>query len=424
MNDRGLSNLPDVPRTTRPSQARLSRPSRSTQGTDYSWLVNSSDDEEVLPPDHATPPISAPAAQVSTVTADDEFEEEQSELLAHYDSPARDAPTSTHQYPSPEDFRLALINIQNQNSVPVTKRRSLRRARQPSFPPTSPSTEPGATITPPEDSQSAIIHPDTKAALVKEFEILSQNGLVNIPPPVEPEVEAPPAELASTSTNGLAPSFPRPARAAKKSRPRNVKPKAFKIGRPSQAEPAGPLSRQEEIAESALIYHLAPDGGSAMIRRNSKSGTPVRGAQRLSSAHSPSSRRTSLSIASFTPAPFKRLSALSGLGGSSVHSSTFGEDVGGQRPVPSASKRRRLDDETNADVDAEITTGDHDDVVSNPSHLDSAAQSRVTLESAFVAPMKPFGKKRRGASANPVVGVTAPSGGGRRLRSASVARPN
>ncbi|KAG8945627.1 hypothetical protein FRC04_000674 [Tulasnella sp. 424] len=454
--------------TARPTVQRALRQAerdhfRSTRGGNESWLINSSDEEDVMAPpnpSHPSQPSSPRIARDLLLAQDNEVEEEEDQQEEAADQEARvstpqrtshphSPPLNHRQYQnSAEDFRQRVMDLQAQNSVPVTARSPQRKSHPTHHPPTStrvdtstpfekarsPSPVPeinqtslprhaesspptGSTTTIQLIAETATPNPpggnlQADQHLLLENELLeASDGNHPVPLPVIKKPAGRPRKKQATS----APLSQRNGKQTRQSR----KPKGFKIEQVSQTgEVAGP-SRQKEIAESVLIYHLA-EGGGSIIRRSSKHGTPVRGAARVSSVHegSPSSRRTSVN--SFSPAPFGPFA-----GARSKRIITPMLVTGGPKadgvPAASSSKRRRTEDVDGQEASVQEKEAQGSSTNLQP-HASSAPHSRVSLQEALEMPPRPFREAIRKATlAGETNRLMPKQGEGRRLRSASAA---
>ncbi|KAG8901368.1 hypothetical protein FRC01_009867, partial [Tulasnella sp. 417] len=296
-------------------------PAHSMEGEE-SWLVNSSDEEGTT--FRRRPPL--PLQSASRIAREDDEAEEQGEqeeqeetanqedgaLIAEENHHADPSPSDRNQVQtSPEDFRRQLMELQAQNSVPVTSRSPRRKSDRPRHSPTStsagPSTPPaniqsvigpGAELSqtgPPHRADSSnqtgttttvwpaleesIANPSGQGVLEEtrvKLEQLTQSlenehverleGGNEVSAPKIKNKPGRPKKAKATSTTGA-------QRAGKQPR-QSRKPKGFKIEGVSQSGKPRNSTRQEELANSILVYHLGKDGDSAMVRRSSKYGTP------------------------------------------------------------------------------------------------------------------------------------------------------
>ncbi|KAG9047716.1 hypothetical protein FS837_001680 [Tulasnella sp. UAMH 9824] len=475
---------PDVSRThDSPSRPKIQRPRRQVErpspppahsiGAEESWLINSSDEEDAPAPRHHALLPQPSASRIAR--EDNEIEEgqepldtanqEDTEALIPEETRPPDAsPSARNQaQTSPQDFRRQLMEIQAQNTVPVTSRSPRRKSDRPRHSPVSTSAGPS---TPPTNVESGI-GPDPEldqtdpphrvdesiptASTATAWPLVEESTTDPFGPIAQLETrvkakqisqsretervemfnadnDAPGPDNTGRSKRKKATSAPRALQTGKPTR-QSRKPKGFKIEGLSQSGKRASLSRQEEIAESVLIYHFGKDGDSAMVRRSSKHGTPVRGAERTSLAHegSPSSRRTSLSAVSFRP--FKDHPVIQQNRVRSKRTITPASTVGGSTadaPVASPPKRMRTgnkDDGRKAGVAPQA-----DEAQTLPTGLQqpvsSAPQSRISVLEAFDVPIRPFTRDstRKATSTNEARRGASTQPGTRRLRSASATK--
>lgn len=420
-------------------------------------------------PSHPPQPSSPRIARDSLLAQDNEVEEEedQQEEAADQEEARVSIPQRTsHPYSPPldhrqyrnsaEDFRQRVMDLQAQNSVPVTARSPQRKSHPTHHPPTStrvdtstpfekarsPSPVPEinqtslprhAESSPPTGSTTTIqliaetstpnppgqnLLADQQKELERQHNLLRENDLLEASDGNHPVALPVIKKTAGRPRKKQATSAPLSQRNGKQTR-QSRKPKGFKIEQVSQTgEVTGP-SRQKEIAESVLIYHLA-EGGGSIIRRSSKHGTPVRGAARVSSVHegSPSSRRTSVN--SFSPAP---LGPFAGARSKRIITPmlvTGGPKADGVPPA-SSSKRRRTEDVDGQEVSVQEKEAQGSSTNLQP-HASSAPHSRVSLQEALEMPPRPFREAIRKATlAGETNRLMTKQGEGRRLRSASAA---
>ncbi|KIO25837.1 hypothetical protein M407DRAFT_24794 [Tulasnella calospora MUT 4182] len=451
-------------------------PARS-RGGDESWLINSSDEEDTTAPRHPPLPPQSSASRVAREDNEAEEEEEPQEAANQEDIGALIHEETHHPDVSPYDrnqvqtsrevFRKQLMEIQAQNTVPVTSRSPRRRSDQRHQSPTSTSAGPSTPLAntqsgiapdpeldqtgPPPAAGSSIPAGSTTTVwpLLEEStadpseenirdemrvkaEQLSQSHESEPIERLDGDNDAPAPAIKNTGRpkRSKAISTPRAQQTGKQSR-QSRKPKSFKIEGLSQSGKPGNLTRHEEITESALVYHLGRDGDSAMIRRSSKHGTPVRGAERTSLAHdgSPSSRRTSLSAVSFKP--FKDHPAIQQTRTRSKRTVTPASTIGGSTvdgaPITSPSKRRRTgdkDDGREAEGVAPPINEAQRPSTGLQAPASSASRTRNSILEAFDVPIRPFnlGVGRKATSTDEAKGGATTQSGTRRLRSASASK--
>lgn len=443
-------------------------------GAEESWLINSSDEEDATAPHHHALLPRPSASRIAREDNEMEEEQEPQEAANQEDTEAfipeetrpPDASPSTRNpgQTSPQDFRQQLMEIQAQNTVPVTSRSPRRKSDRPRHSPVSTSAGPS---TPPANIQSGIgpdpqldqtslphrvdssipaastatawplIEESTADPFVQSAQLethvkaeqISQSREIERVERFDADNGAPLPDNTGRSKKKKATSAPRAQQTGKPTR-QSRKPKGFKIEGLSQSGKRASLSRREEIAESELIYHFDKGGESAMVRRSSKHGTPVRGAERTSLAHdgSPSSRRTSLSAVSFRP--FKDLPVIQQNRARSKRTITPASTLGGSTadaPVASPSKRMRTGDKDDRRK-AEGVAAQADEALALPTGLQqpvsSAPQSRISVLEAFDVPIRPFTRDstRKATSTNETRRGASTQPGTRRLRSASATK--
>ncbi|KAG8901758.1 hypothetical protein FRC00_004897 [Tulasnella sp. 408] len=312
-----------------PSRPSIQRPRRQVERpppplahsieAEESWLINSSDEEDTTAPRHLA--LLPQPSESRVGREDNEIEEEQepqeaanqedTEALIPEETHPPDASPSIrdHGRTSPQDFRKQLMEIQAHNTVPVTSRSPRRKSDRPRHSPVSTSAGP---FTPPANIQSGIdpvselrqagsphrVDPSIPTAsttavwpLVEEStadpfvqsaqlethvkaEQISQSHEIVRVERFEAENDVSPPDNTGRSKRKKATSAPRAQQTGKPIR-QSRKPKGFKIEGLTQSGKRASLSRQEEIAESALIYHF-DKGGLSFASQPAKQLQPTK----------------------------------------------------------------------------------------------------------------------------------------------------
>ncbi|KIO28533.1 hypothetical protein M407DRAFT_6706 [Tulasnella calospora MUT 4182] len=402
-----------------------------TSRDDASWLINSSDEEDLvtapLPPN--------PHHSLSQRSNGVEEEEARRETADQVDDGAPSHPFNRHQVQgSAEAFRRQPVELDTQNGAPVTRRKperprdSLTSARES---PSTPRAEtPGRTLNSeidetdvPAGVESSLPSRLTTTAwpLLEEFNVGPSGGSAQ--DEMHAELERQISLLYENEHAGVFssddvpslevenhPASNRPKRKKSSSVPdgqrtlQSRKPRSFQIKCLSQSEKPTTLSRQEEMTGSVLVYHLGRDGGGAMVRRSSKHGTPVRGAERTNSSRNGSPFSSRASETSFPRFPFnpfedfpstrqrareqhRSRSKRVAIPASSKSGSTAEVD-----PVAPPLKRRRTEDGDNGQKAGVPLQGD--EAQSQPTKPQQAAtnvtHSRKQALATLEVPLKPF----------------------------------
>ncbi|KAG8912659.1 hypothetical protein FRC01_004963, partial [Tulasnella sp. 417] len=319
--DRIQPNILNLRPTAQQPHWRLER-SLTPIGDDESWLINSSDEEDQMTARQPPRPVQSLFPRVAQMSSNT-----RNTRVRQKDRQGAVAPSHPFSRPQgqslAEAFRQHTMQAQNSNPVPRTPERSQQYD-------SSTSTR-GSPSTPRGEIQS-------RRTLGSEVDIMDlPHGLESSRPSRSPTTVLPSVEefngdpFGDPAPNEMHAELERQINLlyeneqsgvfdsddvcsleaeghpgnSKRKKPgpsphggwnrQSREPKGFEIKSLSRSRESTIQSRREEIAGSVLVYHLREDGSSAMIRQNSRNGTPVMGAERTRLARdgSPSKLRTS-----------------------------------------------------------------------------------------------------------------------------------